>query len=186
MYFHPLPESMAYRPTTGPMMTIRKTKPSLMVIPICRNRLGISSGIEHIALQRLDIAGSRYGGRSCTYIWQKPPPQPAIASPAVNCAGDFAVAAINIPTAAITSPYSLGRVSIAFDIGIVLSGTALQEQTSSEQVAIGSGNQKPQRRACGVRRNVPIRRDAGRVSQLESEFRLHRSCGWHWPSCIAY
>jgi hypothetical protein len=65
-----------------------KTKPSERQIPICRYLFGINSGIEHMA------------------IWQKPPPNPEMASPAVNCIAFVDVAEITKPMAHMTFPAS--------------------------------------------------------------------------------
>lgn len=74
------------RPTIGPITTMTNTNPSERHTPMWRYLLGISSGIEHMA------------------IWQNPPPNPVIANPAVNCMAPWAVAEMTRPRAQMAFP----------------------------------------------------------------------------------
>lgn len=114
-------------------------------------------------------------GRVLPTIWQKPPPKPAIARPAVSCSGDFAVAETNMPRAARTSPKSLLIISYT-PLPYARCGHRLQEQSASEEVRVGASNQEAKGTASRVCWNEPVGADTSHVAKENNEFPLHCCC----------
>ncbi len=81
-------------------------------------------------------------------------PHPAMARPAVNCSGDFDVAQISIPSAAITSPNSLGTFSLLARMRCIW--RYLQEQSSSKEIGVRASDEKTKSTSGGICRHIPV------------------------------